>query len=1845
VGAEHNMYKCGGCNILNTNLRYRVYPAGSPSGVYLSDNIFFTSDFTNGCSGADQLWSNNAGNVNILSGLAPGNYVLEVFSEIATTCSGTLFANNSGANYKATFTVTPTVLVTATIGNVGPTGYLNLSSAFAAINTGVHKGIIGINIIENFTETSSALLFYSGYISSSYTSITINPTGARTITGNIVGALIDLNGADNVTIDGLNSSGNSLRISNSSNGNSSTLQFRGDASNNIITKCQILGSSIPSSSTLIGTGAGTIHLASGIITGNDNNTILNCDIGDATGGTPIYGILSNSANASLFNDNLQINNCNIYNYFSAIKDHAGILLNRGGVGISITGNSFYQTISRNITTASVQHNFIFTVGNVSNLTSPAIGGVTINDNYFGGTAANCGGTALTITGSGIIRGLYLNLLSTTPSSIQNNTFQNINFTTSGTSAANSFIDLVNGAINAGTTTGNTFGNMTGNGNISITLIANNNPPAQFALINLFTGTTGAAASEVSNNNFGSINFAKGVTTLSNRVPVFKLINTKKAAYPSIKIANNNIGSTATLNSIASSSASKFSLINLEGSTTSTSTEISGNNIYNCSNISTDSTASISCISVGSTTSSPINISNNNIYYIKNNGEYLGVLSATSDISTIGIELYNSSAANITSNTIKYFSNTGVGTSSAKISTVGILNNSNSSSTISSTISSNIVSDFTSSSNYNSYIGTSPSLAGIATASPLGNQVISDNKVFNLELKSTVGNTFLSGLLIITNLTGPNCKIYNNRVYGLKNLMDNQSAARVVGLNVNAGGTTLANAPSYYNNTISLNNDNGTNDIQLAGIRDYSSTTTNFNNYYFNSVNFYGTGSSPNRTFAFFRDQKSVPSTKSTILLQNNIFQNIRKSTIVGFNINLAIGIYSNGTDAATLGLSSDFNNIYATNSNGYVGEIGNIYTNFANWKTLTGGDATSVSDTVTFVDIEKGDLHLLSNNCVIDGAALPIAGITTDYDGTTRNTTLPDIGAIETTAIPPTATITPNTSLCSGTPTVISIDMTGIPKWSLKYNINGGSPISVNYLTSSPYTFTVAPTVTTNYNITNLKSGSCYVTSFATPTATVTMKPVYTWFGINTNWFDAVNWCPGVPTSTSDVTIPSGAAFYPTISSGDAYARSVTIAANASIVVNGTGKFNWYGNISNAGNFDMSDGTLNAAGPLAQTISGALLAKKTIKNLIISNTFSTNPVVSLANIANDTLKITGFLSFGNINNKRFETNGNLTLISNSITTARVKDITNNTTNIGNSITGNVNVERYISNTRKWQFIAINTNGAAQTIQNAWMEKQLSGTTGVSNYGTWVTDATGAVAGFDGTSYTPSMKWYNGLDYTGITNPNTFNIKSKATYFVYVRGDRNAKPNNVLNAPTVLRTYGGLMQGTTASIPVASGVVYVPVGNAYASAVDLTKLTYTKTDPITISVWDSKLVGLYGIGGFQYLTATAPGNDFKIMPGGGSYGPLGTVTNIVESGQAFFIQGAASARAINFVEIAKTPKALDVFFTQGKEQEMSVSLFLKDQNSTTLVDATLLKLKDENSIYTEADDARKMTNTSENLSIKRGNELLAINYKNIPTENDTIQLNLTGVRIKDYQFKVDMTNMDMIGRQAFLLDNYLNTTTVLDLTKENTINFSIINNASSYAANRFKIVFKQKALPKFVSFIAKTNSDKVNELNWKVINENFVETYEVERSKDGEKFEKIEVVSKFITPNGYAYNDEKPVVSFANYYRIKMKLLDGTFYYSKIIKLEKITEDIHISVVQNPVINKVIALQFSNKTKGTYNVQLVNTLGQIVYTNVTKVESYFDYKNIYLDNAVLPGIYELVIWNNDNKKEVFKIVVQ
>ncbi len=435
------------------------------------------------------------------------------------------------------------VTVTGAISGNG--SYTTLGNAIATIGTSQASANITITISGNITEGASTISIGTG----TWASLSIQPSGgARVISAATTAGLpmIDFNGADNVTINGLNSGGNSLTIQNttvSPTAGTSTIRFQTDAINNTITNCFILGSSTMGTTT---DGGNIWFGGAAISTGNDGNTISNCDIGPAGSNLPtkcIYG-LGTFTNTTVNNSGITITNCKIHDYFNAAEISNGIYLANGNTDWNITGNRFYQSATRTQTTGKL-HSAIQisnTSGNNFQITGNIIGFAN-----FSGT----GSYSFIGVSNSMFVPISLSVGFTVATSVNNNLIAGITMTGSY-SGTISFAPFRGIYISSGETicNDNTIGDMSTNGSISFS-------------------SSGTSAKEV----IGMCNFnASNWTTNNNNIGGITAVSTSTGALnitgmrnhgSSGKIwtcTNNTIGGSIA-NSINTNSTSSATVVN------------------------------------------------------------------------------------------------------------------------------------------------------------------------------------------------------------------------------------------------------------------------------------------------------------------------------------------------------------------------------------------------------------------------------------------------------------------------------------------------------------------------------------------------------------------------------------------------------------------------------------------------------------------------------------------------------------------------------------------------------------------------------------------------------------------------------------------------------------------------------------------------------------------------------------------------------------------------------------------------------------------------------------------------------------------------------------------------------------------------------------------------------------------------------------------------------------------------------------------------------------------------------------------------------------------------------------
>ena len=503
----------------------------------------------------------------------------------------------------------PVVVSNANAGSNG--GYASLKQAFDSINIHDQTGFnINVTIVGNTTETASAVL-NAGL----WTTLSIYPTvTGLSIAGNLAAPLIDLNGADNVTIDGrVGGTGatKDLVITNtstSSTAGTSTIRFINDASSNTVKYCTIKGSAMTATGGVVyfSTTTGT--------TGNDNNTIdLNNITNSADANRPINAIASIGSSGK-DNSGNTISNNNIYDFLNRSTISYGINLWNYNTAWSVTGNSLYETASF-VPTASVSYygiNIYYTSGN----------GFTVSNNFIGGQTSSCGGSAWTKTAAfnNTFTAININVGIGTVTSVQGNTIRNFSFANS--SGASWYgIMVAAGDVNVGTTSANTIGASTGNA--SIILTGNGTGATFYGIYLLTTGTT-----VVHDNIIGSVTASNAAAYATNIYGIYK------TGAGLTTISNNTVGSTTTSNSInttsASSTAGNAQLVYGIYSAGSGSVSISDNTVAKLTNGTTNTDISTAGLVNGIATTGGVNtISNNTVRDLTiGNGNYLNDYRAT-----------------------------------------------------------------------------------------------------------------------------------------------------------------------------------------------------------------------------------------------------------------------------------------------------------------------------------------------------------------------------------------------------------------------------------------------------------------------------------------------------------------------------------------------------------------------------------------------------------------------------------------------------------------------------------------------------------------------------------------------------------------------------------------------------------------------------------------------------------------------------------------------------------------------------------------------------------------------------------------------------------------------------------------------------------------------------------------------------------------------------------------------------------------------------------------------------------------------------------------------------------------
>lgn len=156
---------------------------------------------------------------------------------------------------------------------------------------------------------------------------------------------------------------------------------------------------------------------------------------------------------------------------------------------------------------------------------------------------------------------------------------------------------------------------------------------------------------------------------------------------------------------------------------------------------------------------------------------------------------------------------------------------------------------------------------------------------------------------------------------------------------------------------------------------------------------------------------------------------------------------------------------------------------------------------------------------------------------------------------------------------------------------------------------------------------------------------------------------------------------------------------------------------------------------------------------------------------------------------------------------------------------------------------------------------------------------------------------------------------------------------------------------------------------------------------------------------------------------------------------------------------------------------------------------------------------------------------------------------------------------------------------------------------------------------FTSFDGENKGGK-NHLYWTIEDVGNVETFEIERSRDGRHFESIGQVEAS-RQNNYSFVD-KNVIYKNTYYRLKWTLKDGKTGYSKMILLSSHRTTSDIKIHPNPVSGQSFYVTFAETTEREVELEILDVQGRVVLMG--KWGTVQGRMEVNLDYALHPGLY-------------------
>ncbi len=353
---------------------------------------------------------------------------------------------------------------------------------------------------------------------------------------------------------------------------------------------------------------------------------------------------------------------------------------------------------------------------------------------------------------------------------------------------------------------------------------------------------------------------------------------------------------------------------------------------------------------------------------------------------------------------------------------------------------------------------------------------------------------------------------------------------------------------------------------------------------------------------------------------------------------------------------------------------------------------------------------------------------------------------------------------------------------------------------------------------------------------------------------------------------------------------------------------------------------------------------------------------------------------------------------------------------------------------------------------------------------------------------------------------------------------------------------------------------------------------------------------------------------------------------------------AFLQSILFVVFFVQPAMADGENSPFSDPTLSIRLYSKTANAPNVFnDEVMIYFANNYSNGIDNNDVVKTNYSTNNLAILKNGSQLSTEKRKPLTTNDTVFLQLSNTSIADYSFQILPNQLDNnLYLQAFIKDRYLLTETQVSFSTTTNIDFTINNDPASKAADRFYI-FLRPFIPAgplsvtFLSMAAMINADKTTSINWKVAIEVNLEHYQTEKSSSPFNFTQF---GNNILPTGggnaasYTQTDNN-LLKGLNYYRIKATSTNGQIHYSNIVKVDLVEKNNSITIFPNPTTGNNLNLRF-NEMAGKYQYNIINNVGQVITSGNMQVAKAVVEKNIIFNTIIPPGIYRMIMVNENGK---------